>query len=270
MPCPFPGMDPYLESSDLWQGFHNGFMHYVLEDLQPRLPKGFVATLEVRIYFEPDPTSGLGREHRVPDLQVVRTGPAVVGSRVSSGSASRAHILELNPVEIREAFVSLRRMPSRELVTSIEMLSPSNKESGIGRSEFLSKQWRLYESGANLVELDLLRGGAHSLLVSEARLASLGPFHYLAGVFRGWEPLKYGAVTWTVRDPLPTISVPLDATRDEVSLDLSKVFRHTYETGAFESLLDYERPAQPALAPEDATWAESVLREAGLVKAPDA
>src|SRR5207302_4244819 len=45
MPSPFPGMDPYLENTDFWEGFHNGFMHYVQEDLQPRLPENYVATL---------------------------------------------------------------------------------------------------------------------------------------------------------------------------------------------------------------------------------
>ena len=60
MPSPFPGMDPYLENTDFWQGFHNGFMHYAQEMLQPRLPKGYNATLEMRVYFEPDPSGGVG------------------------------------------------------------------------------------------------------------------------------------------------------------------------------------------------------------------
>ena len=32
MASPFPGMDPYLENTDFWKGFHNGFIHYVQED----------------------------------------------------------------------------------------------------------------------------------------------------------------------------------------------------------------------------------------------
>jgi hypothetical protein len=271
MPSPFPGMDPYLEGSDLWQGFHNGYMHYVQADLQPRLPRGYIATLEVRIYFEPDPTSGLRRQERVPDLQLVRTGPArSTENAIPREPGARAHTLELDPVEVKEAFVSIRRAPSRELVTSIEMLSPGNKTSGGGRDEYLSKQWRLYETGASIVEIDFLRGGMNSVLVSEARLASLEPFHYMAGVFRGWEPLKCEAFTWTVRDALPEIRVPLEAGLDEVPLDLGGVYHRTYEVGAFDQLLDYNGDPNPALASEDAEWADHLLREAGLRGAADA
>src|SRR5438876_318653 len=73
---PFPGMDPYLENTDFWEGFHNGFMHYVQEDLQPRLPEDYVATLEMRTYFEPEDESRESRAQRIPDPEVVRTGPA--------------------------------------------------------------------------------------------------------------------------------------------------------------------------------------------------
>src|SRR5437588_6626906 len=99
MASPFPGMDPYLENTDFWEGFHNGFMHYVQEELQPRLPAPYVATLEMRIYFQPEGET-----------------------RVTPTRRMQGTVLDLDPVEIREAFVSLREIPSGRLVSSLEML----------------------------------------------------------------------------------------------------------------------------------------------------
>ena len=49
------------------------------------------------------------------------------------------------------------------LVTSIEILSPSNKKIGNpGREKFLEKQREVLDSETHLVEIDLLRGGTHT------------------------------------------------------------------------------------------------------------
>ena len=151
MPSPFPGMDPYLENTDFWQGFHNSFMAFMQEDLQSRLPENYVATLEVRIYLDPDPISERRREQRIPDLEVIRTGPAQA-STAAVLERPRGQVLDLNPVEAREAYVSIRDLPSGNVVTSVELLSPSNKRSGTGRDEYLGKQWHMFDAGANLVE----------------------------------------------------------------------------------------------------------------------
>ena len=47
MRTPFPGMDPYLEQPESWQGFHNSLIAAVALDLAPRLrPRDYVATEE--------------------------------------------------------------------------------------------------------------------------------------------------------------------------------------------------------------------------------
>lgn len=220
MGSPFPGMDPYLENTDFWEGFHNGFMHYVQEDLQPRLPSNYVAALEMRIYFQPEG-------------------------------------------ETQDAYISLKEIPSGRLVTSIEILSPANKTPGVGRATYLATRRQLYGQGVNLVELDFLRGGRSTLLVSGARLARLQPFHYLAGIFRAFDPLKYEVLTWSVRDPFPVAPIPLDEGVEEVPLDLGRVFERTFVTAALHRLLNYTGEPEPPLAPEDAAWAGELLRVAG-------
>src|SRR5262249_3912993 len=74
--------------------------------------------------------------------------------------------------------------PERRLVTSIEVLSPSNKKKGSeGWNQYLRKRQALLLGKANLVEIDLLRGGSrlpmldprpespYSLLVARKEMA---------------------------------------------------------------------------------------------------
>ncbi|MBI3760749.1 MAG: DUF4058 family protein, partial [Chloroflexi bacterium] len=37
MPSPFPGMDPYLEASHIWEDFHASLASEVRKQLAPRL-----------------------------------------------------------------------------------------------------------------------------------------------------------------------------------------------------------------------------------------
>ena len=41
MPSPFPGMDPYLEDPDVFPDFHDSFVTYLRESLQPQLPEPY-------------------------------------------------------------------------------------------------------------------------------------------------------------------------------------------------------------------------------------
>src|SRR5436309_1645946 len=49
MPSPFPGMDPYLESRNLWKGVHDSLVYRMLEDLQPQLQPRYLAVLPAKI-----------------------------------------------------------------------------------------------------------------------------------------------------------------------------------------------------------------------------
>src|SRR5512145_904876 len=41
----FPGMDPYLESTEVWPDFHDSFLFCIREALQPVLPQRYYAQL---------------------------------------------------------------------------------------------------------------------------------------------------------------------------------------------------------------------------------
>src|SRR5262249_58126001 len=55
VPCPFPGMDPYLEHPTLWPGVHNGLIAALQLALAPQLRPRYYIALEDRVYItEPD------------------------------------------------------------------------------------------------------------------------------------------------------------------------------------------------------------------------
>ena len=45
MPSLFPGIDPYLESQHLWEGFHVRLVTYFCDALNDVLPESYVAEL---------------------------------------------------------------------------------------------------------------------------------------------------------------------------------------------------------------------------------
>src|SRR5207237_2291550 len=61
-------------------------------------------------------------------------------------------------IAVPHVTVEIRDAANRQLVTAIEVLSPTNKR-GEGRSEYLAKRQRLLLSTAHLMEIDLLRQG---------------------------------------------------------------------------------------------------------------
>ena len=45
---PFPGMDPWLEHSDLWPDVHNSLITAIRDALAPRIKPRYVARVELR------------------------------------------------------------------------------------------------------------------------------------------------------------------------------------------------------------------------------
>ena len=102
------------------------------------------------------------------------------------------HIVEKVP------FLEVRDRQGRELVTVIELLSPSNKRAGDDREQYLAKRRELLWSPAHLVEIDLLRGWSpmpqegrpecdYSVMVSRAEKAA-GPLASGPSVFATGNP----------------------------------------------------------------------------------
>jgi hypothetical protein len=170
--------------------------------------------------------------------------------------AIERRLFVLDELEVREAYLEVRALDGDRVVTVIEFVSPANKHAGRGREEYLRKQARVLASEANLVEVDLLGTGAHTVAVP---VGALHGAPYCAVVSRARDRHRRGLYRFGLRDPLPRVAVPLRDPEPDATLDLGALLARAYETGAYARRVDYSRDPAPPLAPADAAWARTLL-----------
>jgi hypothetical protein len=255
MPSPFPGMNPYLEQPAGWQDFHNTFLIAVREELAPQLRPDYFARVEEHVYiheYGTDDRRPLGR----PDVSVHTTGPGPhdAGTAGPSGdpAAPAAVLIPPGADEVRSVYLEIRDRGRREVVTVIELLSPSNKETGPYRDVYWNKVRQVLASPTHFVEIDLLRGGPRMPWVGLPDCA------YYALVSRYETRPK--ADVWPVglREPLPQIPIPLKSGGPKVVVDLQAVLHRVYDAAGY-AISIYEDEPVPPLAPADAVWASQLL-----------
>ncbi len=260
MPSPFPGMDPYLEDPTLWPDLHQSLITYIRDILQPTVRPRYHVRIGERLYVV-EPPRGI-----YPDVSILRRGPAPAMPGVATMMTPDAPVLvRMPPEETRQVFVEIVDLTrGGQVVTVIEVLSPTNKTSGDGRDEYRRKQKEVLASAVSLMEIDLLRFGAHTVMAPEHSLHALPAWHYLVALSRANQRDQVAVYPISMRQRLPRVAIPLTDPDPDVVLDLQAVFERCYDNGAYSDLLDYTRPPQEPLAEQDAAWADTLLREKGL------
>ncbi len=266
MPSPFPGMDPYLENPDWFPDLHHGLIYLMKGALQHHLPPSYYAQSDQRVWLEHS------RRHIEPDVEIVHSARktrkrATGGLAVAEPREGGPVIVSVETVEygpFKQSFLEIRRRRGRDLqiVTSIEVLSPSNKKDGNpSREKYLEKQKKTLGSETHLVEIDLLRGGTHTLAVPrEIAKARAGPFDYLISIHRFDRPDEFLVYPVPLSQHLPEISIPLLPGDPDVPLDLQGIFQRAYDDGPYGREIEYGKdPIVPRLRPEQATWAADLL-----------
>ena len=261
MDSPFPGMDPYLEQH--WRSVHHRLITYAGDQLQSGLPHRFRVEVEERVFVVGDPD---GERTVAPDVYVVqRPGPKRPNGRAADGTViAEPVVIELPHEPVTETYLEIIDTASgNKVVTALEFISPTNKSSGDGNDMYVRKQREYRAAGVNQVEIDLTRSGDRNLVFPMTHIPRHDRTLYLACVRRSWQPAKIEAYPLPLQRPLPTIGVPLDAAADDVPLNLQSLVSQCYRNGRYDDI-DYRRNLVPPLPPEDATWAEQLLREKGL------
>lgn len=255
MPGPFPGMDPYLEEPLRWPGVHSELISSARAALNRLLPEGFAADSGERLFVVESDRSIF------PDVVVGRRTSAQPGMQTADRLTTAPWIITAPPGEVREPYIEIVAVaPERRVVTVLEFLSPTNKTpNSEGARLYRHKQRELIGSEINLLEIDLLRAGEHSVAAPLSLLQEKGRWNYLACLHRPVRRWEFQVWPASLQKPLPSIEVPYGKAGEHVELNLQAVLDRTYDEGAYSRLIDYSVPPPGPLTPEEREWVVSVL-----------
>jgi hypothetical protein len=248
-------MNPYLEQPDVWHDFHSRFVCRLGDTIARLVRPKYVTKVDENVYIHEVPADErwlLGR----PDVSVVAGDERAAGSAVTIASSSieaRA-IGKLLPSSDRvaEPFIEIRDAVDRELVTVVELLSPTNKRAGADREQYLAKRRLLLSGNVHLVEIDLLRGDAR---MPVENLADCG---YCVLVSRSYQRPQVELWPIELREPLPVIPIPLQRGDLDATVDLQALLHDQYDAAGYADYI-YQGNPRPPLSPSDKKWAAEYL-----------
>jgi hypothetical protein len=266
---PFPGMDPYIEACGLWGDFHLNLIAEIQVALARAAPERYLVRAEERSYIVLVEEEGKASHPFVPDVSVsTERREKKKPSRKKSGTVVAEPVISAEPVlmrafieeEHREAFVEIyEAAPEQRLVTSIEVLSPSNKRPGTpGHELYLRKRQSLLLGDANLVEIDLLRGGSRMPMLDPWPDS---PYTVLVARARKFGLCRVWPVYFQMRSP--SIPIPLLKPDPDLLLDLQPMIDSIYQRSRYARSINYSRPLAPPLDAAEALWLEKQLRMQG-------
>ena len=162
------------------------------------------------------------------------------------------------PEQIPVYSIEIRDVADRHLVTTIEIISPTNKR-GDGYREYLDKRNRILSSTTHLLEIDLLRQGKR---VPMQRTLPEAPYF----IFLSRAELRPITEVWPIQltMPLPIVPVPLLPGDEDMPLDLQLAFTTVYEDFGYDLSVDYSQPPETPLAEDTAVWANDLLQKASF------
>jgi hypothetical protein len=259
MDSPFPGMDPYLEQH--WRSVHHRLITYTGDQLQLVLPRRFRVEVEERVFVAGDVEGG---RSVYPDVYVVDHHRPLGAAATSSSAIAEPVIITLPDEPVTETYLEIIDTASgHRVITAIEFLSPTNKLLGDGNEMYVRKQREYRAAGVNQVEIDLTRKGDRGLVMPMTLIPPQHRSLLLACVRRGGQLSKMEIYPLPLQQPLPTIGIPLDPSLDDAPLELQALVTQCYRNGRYEDI-DYRADPQPPLPPDDAAWADELLKSKGL------
>ncbi len=256
MSSPFPGMDPYLEDPAFWGDFHPTFLQCWRQAIANKLPEPYEARLNEHVrlvQMSEDLVQIIYPDVAVTHKPAPRAQPAgpAAGTLLLEPVALPHEVLE----QVKDTRIEIRRRPDRSLVSVLELLSPWNK-TGSGFEQYRAKRQAILQQQVHLVELDLLLGGNRLPML---RPLPAGDYH---AIVTRCESRSQGDVfSWSLRQPLPVLPVPLRAPDSDVLVNLQSVFEAAFELGFYGKSLSYHKPPPVPVSADDAAWIGQVLAQ---------
>ncbi|MEG5040133.1 MULTISPECIES: DUF4058 family protein [unclassified Microcoleus] len=261
MPSPFPGMDPYLEHPDFWPGIHHLLISEIFRFLSPQLRPKYFVSLEVRMYETADEDlSVIG----IPDVNVIQpqtaTETTALNVAVAAPPTQPLTAIIPMPYQVREGYLEIRERETKEVITVIKILSPTNKRTGKGRQMYQEKREEILGSRTHLIEIDLLRRGLKMPVIGNDIES-----HYSVLVCRGNRRPRADLYAFNVQNPLPAFPLPLRSGDTEPVINLQELFTQIYDIASYDLKIDYRNwEVIPPLSEADTIWADAWLRDRGL------
>jgi hypothetical protein len=249
MPTPFPGMDPYLEQSGIWNQIHTSLIVAIQHNLTRQLRPHYVVAIEQRAFVAVTEQLSLIGEPDVLAVLPSSSSPVTAPPVPVLSETPATYQVELPmPEEVKERYLEVRDRVDGEAITVIEILSPSNK---IGhRRRYLKKRSDILGSLTNLIEIDLLRAGSPLPMTGDTPGT-----HYRILVSRAWERPHAQALLFNIQQPIPDVPIPLRRRENEILLPLNQLLHEIYDDGGYDLMLDYSRPPDTPLDSVTTAWA---------------
>lgn len=254
---PFPGMNPWLEHPSLWSDVHFRLISALARHLSPLVSPRYYVSVGSQAYiatvFASPPAL------RYPDLAIVQSWPSAQPAP-SIPTMTTTSILEPTTVElpvpdiIEETYLEVREVMTSQVVTIVEVLSPTNKRPGTGRQKYERKRMEILSTHTHLVEVDLLRAWPALPMVGKYVASD-----YRILVRRGEQGNQATLYAFNLRDPIPTFGLPLQAGDEEPSVDLKTLLDEIYLEGNYEVRVNYRQSPEPPLGEADVEWSNELL-----------
>jgi hypothetical protein len=253
-------MDPYLERQGFGEEVHTRLIVAIADELGQQVRPHYRVNVERRTYLSittPDAIEFVGK----PDVLVTAPPRQASGATVAiSHTGATPHVAALPmPEEVVERYLEVREVMTGEVITIIELLSPSNKLKAEGRQQYERKRLAILGSATNLIEIDLLRAGQPFpfWLQDDADTQS----DYRIVVSRALQRPRADVYLFSMREPIPDIPVPLKPGEVEAVLPLNQILHTLYDRASYDLVIDYQQqPPLPSLDIEDMEWVGQVAQ----------
>jgi hypothetical protein len=248
-------MDPYLERPALWPDVHIHLISAISAELNAVLPMRYSAVADAHVWIhEPDARS---RYPMRPDVFVTDDFPKSDGSNAAA-TATVEPASGILPAVEREGdkYLKIMDAENNEVVTVIEILSPTNKKLGPHRDAYLTKRNEYFRSDVHVIEIDFLRGGQRTPVEQVSRPIT----DYCLTVCRAEKLPKVDIWPFSVREAIPSIPVPLRRPSDEPILNLRRCLDRVYDEHRFRRRARYDLDPIPPIREADREFVQSIVQ----------
>lgn len=265
MASPFPGMDPYLEASTLWSGFHHRLPNEIADRLNVQVEPKYYADVVVHTVFEEVSVTRTKTRTVYPDVGILEpasSGPVAefAATQEVTSSAPLQRDATVGQTKLRSVRVYVTE--TDELVTAIEVLSPYNKR-GADLTTYRNQRAAILSADVHLVEIDLLRGGHRPGYEVEDPEVDTADYVLLVNRHRQDNPQRISDI-WPISicQALPVLPIPLLDPDPDATLDLNAAISFIYERAGYSWRINYGEPVPPpALSAEMVSWVDRHLAD---------